>query len=252
MFTLENNCVFFKKVFMNIKNLVTDINLNFDNDGLKIFEYNTKNTLSLQIFFNRYFFNKYNFDHKISLSLNLIEFYTCLKSLREDSIFTLKIDKNNNFDVIHIQIKNDYKITNFYIQTYTNKKIFEDKIFNILYNHKFNYYHKNLIKNLISMSSITNTVNMKIKNNILFLEGKDDFTSQITEIKMDSINSLKNNNNINLDNFIIKELIYIINSCRIFDNNEFHIEKNKPLLFYNYSENVYFKIYIIPIQYSHY
>lgn len=252
-FLVLDNSIFLKKIFMNVKNIFTEINLIFDIDGLKIYEYNSKNTLCLQIFINKHFFDKYEFNKKISINLNLIEFYKCLKPLRENSALIFEIIDNIQSPQIKVQIKKNYKITNFNMNIkINNKTLIENGLLNILLKQKFIVDNKNIIKNLTSMQYISSEVNIKIKDNLLILEGKDDFNSQITQIQINSIPTSSKELDLNLNNYILKEIMTILNCSLIFKYNELHVEKNKPLLFNNYSENIYFKIYLLPNQNSHY
>lgn len=240
-----NNSILFKKIILTLKNIFSETILKFNNDGLLISEFNNNNSIFIEIFFNKYFFNQYELDNSIYLNINLIEFYKCLKSVKDNTSVSFEIfDKNN----LKINVFNKNHTTEYLIKINIINKVFNHDM-NIFLKNKIIIQNKSLVKALETMITFTNLVLITIEEKKIILVGKDDFNHQTTELNLDNQNIVNEKDNICNIYFDIKSLNYILNFGNYFCNQELHYStsKNKPFKLYFYSENIYIQAFISPI-----
>jgi proliferating cell nuclear antigen len=104
----------FRILIEALKEILTDANFEFDENGLKIVAMDSTHTVLVHLRLNAENLEEYKCLSKIVLGINLINFYKLMKILGNNDVLQLYVD-DENLSVLNIMIKNSEKnsITNF-------------------------------------------------------------------------------------------------------------------------------------------
>jgi len=104
----------FRILIEALKEILTDANFEFDENGLKIVAMDSTHTVLVHLRLNAEKLEKYECKKKIVLGINLINFYKLMKILGNNDVLQLYVD-DENLSVLNIKIQNSEKnsITNF-------------------------------------------------------------------------------------------------------------------------------------------
>ncbi len=104
----------FRILIEALKEILTDANFEFDENGLKIVAMDSTHTVLVHLRLNADKLEKYVCQKKIVLGINLINFYKLMKILGNNDVLQLYVD-DENLSVLNITIQNSEKnaITNF-------------------------------------------------------------------------------------------------------------------------------------------
>ena len=104
----------FRILIEALKEILTDANFEFDENGLKIVAMDSTHTVLVHLRLNAENLEEYKCLKKIVLGINLINFYKLMKILGNNDVLQLYVD-DENLSVLNIMIKNSEKnsITNF-------------------------------------------------------------------------------------------------------------------------------------------
>jgi proliferating cell nuclear antigen len=104
----------FRILIEALKEILTDANFEFDENGLKIVAMDSTHTVLVHLRLNAENLEEYSCQKKIILGINLINFYKLMKILGNNDVLQLYVD-DENLSVLNIMIKNSEKnaVTNF-------------------------------------------------------------------------------------------------------------------------------------------
>lgn len=178
----------FKQVIDALKDILMDVNFEFDEEGLKIVAMNTSHVVLIQVNMEGEKFEHYYCKKKIDIGLNLLKLYTIIKTISNGDTLTLYIEEEepNKLGVLienpDKNIKSTYMLSMLDID---NLGIPEIPIDNI--NTKTIKIQSVFFQKLIrDMYNIADNVEIRnIKNEIEF-KCKGDFCEQKTELEGDN------------------------------------------------------------------
>ena len=98
----------FRILIEALKEILTDANFEFDDDGLKIVAMDSTHTVLVHLRLNANNLEKYFCKNKIVLGINLINFYKLMKILGNNDTLELFMDESN-LSVLNIIIRNSEK-----------------------------------------------------------------------------------------------------------------------------------------------
>lgn len=235
-------CNTFKKLIQNIKNIIIEIDLILDVDGLKIININNDNDIYIDFFISRNYFDEYRIKSKVIISIQIYELYKCLKTCRERDIICLNKIKDSYFELI---ISNKTKISKFEIKC-QHIENYNEKLFHCLLNNKFKTNIESFLSVLQSLVTFTDIVSISIENNKLKFIGADDNIEQESIILLEK--NVVNNVLVGSTRFNLLKLINLIKFGIILNNSEISLEYNKPIqLLFGNENNIYMNIFLSPI-----
>jgi len=113
--TLKNNISLFKKILETIKNYSNIINIKFTKNNLELQIIDDIKINIINIILKIDYFEKFNIDFEILITLNINDLNKIFKMLNKTNIITLNLKKNNNILNIYSDynenIKKIFKIT---------------------------------------------------------------------------------------------------------------------------------------------
>ena len=113
--TVQTNS--FKNLFESLKEILTDINIEFSKDGLKIISMDaTTQTILVHLKLDNEKFEYYYCREKIVIGLNLPNFFKIIKTITNNDVLSLYINLKNQ-NLIGIKIENSDKnyLTNYFL-----------------------------------------------------------------------------------------------------------------------------------------
>jgi proliferating cell nuclear antigen len=167
-----------KILIESLKEVLTDINLYFDTNGLKIMTMDTSRVALVYVRLHEDHFEEYHCESKIMCGINMIYFFKLLKTVGNNDVLTLFIRKNN-FNELGIRIENKEKntVTESYLKMLD---ISEEKleIPDIQYDSVISMPSVDFQKYCRDLSVISNRVSITSNDSKFILESNGDFASQ--------------------------------------------------------------------------
>lgn len=226
----------FKQVIDALKDILMDVNFEFDEQGLKISAMNTSHVVLIQVNMDGDKFEEYSCKKKIYVGLNLLKLYTIIKTISTGDTLELfieeedpnklgilienpdrKVKSNYRLSMLDIDVFNipdipvdDYNTTNIKIQSTFFQKLIRD-----MYN----------IADNVEICSIQNEIKFKCKGDFCeqttILEGDDNLTIDIKNSEdkkiIQGVFSLK----------YIQQFTKCTNLCQVV---EIDLKNEKPIL----------------------
>lgn len=100
-----------KKLFESLKEVLIDVNLIFDKDGMKILAMNNSQTLLVYFKIDKDNLEHYYVRDRFLAGVNVLTFFKQIKSGGSDDALFIYIDEHDN-DRMHIQYRNKIKVSN--------------------------------------------------------------------------------------------------------------------------------------------
>jgi proliferating cell nuclear antigen len=167
-----------KILIESLKEVLTDINLYFDSNGLKIMTMDTARVALVYVRLHQEHFEEYQCDSKIMCGINMIYFFKLLKTVGNNDVLTLFI-RTNSLNELGIRIENKEKntVTESYLKMLD---ISEEKldIPDIQYDSVISMPSVDFQKYCRDLSVISNKVCIISNESKFILESNGDFASQ--------------------------------------------------------------------------
>jgi proliferating cell nuclear antigen len=215
----------------SLKEVLTDINLYFDNNGLKVMTMDNARVALVYVRLLKDNFEEYHCNNKIMCGINMIYFFKLLKTVSNNDVLTIFI-KNPNLNELGIRIENKEKntITESYLKMLD---ISEEKleIPDIVYDSVISMPSVDLQKYCRDLSVISNQVTITSTESRFILQSTGDFASQkiiIGEAQNGLIFSKKNQNVSEI--FDLKYINSFTKSTNLCSTVEIFLKKEYPLV----------------------
>jgi len=215
----------------SLKEVLTDINLYFDQNGLKIMTMDNARVALVYVRLNKDKFEEYHINQNIVCGINMIYLYKLLKTVSNNDVLSIFIN-NNNTNELGIRIENKEKntITESYLKML---EISEEQldIPDIQYDSVISMPSVDLQKYCRDLSIISNNVSITNVNSTFILEARGDFASQkiiIGETQNGLVFSKKNQNV--SETFDLKYLNSFTKSTNLCSTVEIFLKTEYPLV----------------------
>jgi proliferating cell nuclear antigen len=223
----------FKVLIEALKELISDVTIQFDNTGLKIISTDNSKCILVHLKLEASKFEFFSCKQPIDIGLNMLNLYKLIKTINNNDILTLFID-SHEINYLGIKIENNDKnsktVFKLNLLDLDNSKIVID---DVSFTTVINLPCCDFQKLCRDMYSISETVEIKNINNQLILSCVGDFCSQETII-IDNETGSKFINNKNVDEitqgiFSLKYLVLftkctnLCNTCELFIKNDYPI-----------------------------
>ena len=215
----------------SLKEVLTDINLYFDSNGLKIMTMDNARVALVYVRLIKDNFEEYYCNSKNMCGINMIYFFKILKTVSNNDVLTLFIRKNSMNELgIRIENKEKNTVTESYLKMLD---ISEEKleIPDIQYDSVISMPSVDLQKYCRDLSVISNQVVISSTESKFILESNGDFASQkiiIGEAQNGLIFSKKNQNV--SEKFDLKYLNSFTKSTNLCSTVEIFLKKEYPLV----------------------
>ena len=220
-----------KMLVESLKEVLTDINLYFDNNGLKIMTMDNARVALVYVRLIKDNFEEYQCKNKIMCGINMIYLFKLLKTVSNSDVLTIFI-RSNLINELGIRIENKEKntITESYLKMLD---ISEEKleIPDIIYDSVISMPSVDLQKYCRDLSVISNKVTIVSTESRFILESNGDFASQkiiIGEAQNGLIFSKKNQNV--SETFDLKYLNSFTKSTNLCSTVEIFLKREYPLV----------------------
>ena len=220
-----------KILIESLKEVLTDINLYFDSNGLKIMTMDNARIALVYVRLLKDNFEEYKCESKIICGINMIYLFKLLKTVGNSDVLTLFIKKKLQNELgIRIENKEKNTITESYLKLLD---ISEEKleIPNIQYDSVISMPSIDLQKYCRDLSVISNQVSISSTESKFILESNGDFASQkiiIGEAQNGLIFSKKNQNV--SETFDLKYLNSFTKSTNLCSTVEIFLKNEYPLI----------------------
>jgi proliferating cell nuclear antigen len=215
----------------SLKEVLTDINLYFDSNGLKIMTMDNARVALIYVRLIKDNFEEYSCKNKIMCGINMIYLFKLLKTVGNSDVLTLFIKASTPNELgIRIENKEKNTITESFLKMLD---ISEEKleIPDIQYDSVISMPSVDFQKYCRDLSVISNQVTITSTESRFILESNGDFASQkiiIGEAQNGLIFS-KNNQNV-AETFDLKYLNSYTKSTNLFSTVEIFLKKEYPLV----------------------
>lgn len=220
-----------KILIESLKEVLTDINIYFDQNGVKIMTMDNSRVALVYVRLLKDNFEEYSCDSRQMCGINMIYFFKLLKTVGNSDVLTLFIKKNNNNELgIRIENKEKNTVTESYLKMLD---ISEEKleIPDISYDSVISMPSIDLQKYCRDLAIISNQVNISSTESKFILESNGDFATQkiiIGEAQNGLIFSKKNQNV--SETFDLKYLNSFTKSTNLCSTVEIFLKCNFPLV----------------------
>jgi proliferating cell nuclear antigen len=220
-----------KILIESLKEVLTDINLYFDQNGMKIMTMDNARVALVYVRLLKDNFEEFIIQSKIVCGINMIYLFKLLKTVGNNDVLTLFIKKDMSNELgIRIENKEKNTVTESYLKMLD---ISEEKldIPDIQYDSVISMPSVDLQKYCRDLSIISNNVNITSNNSKFILEAKGDFASQkimIGETQNGLIFSKKNQHV--SETFDLKYLNSFTKSTNLCSTVEIFLKMDYPLV----------------------
>lgn len=224
----------FKILVEALKELLTDTNIDFDENGLKIVAMDTSHCVLAHVKLDASKFESYACKNRFTIGVNMLNLYKLIRTINSNDTLTLFIESS---DVNHLGIKIEngeknskttYKLN---LLDLDNQKISID---NAEFNTVINLPSVDFQKICRDMNNIAEMVEIKNISNQLILSCKGDFCSQETVI-VDNDNGINCINNKTRDDIVqgvfnLKYLVLFTKATNLSSTVELLLKNDYPLV----------------------
>jgi len=225
--TVQSNAI--RILFEALKDILTDVNLQFSEDGIKIISMDGSKQAVINLKLEANKFEKFYCKNPLRAGLNMTSLYKIIKSVKNSDIITMYITETNTTK-LHIEIENKEKKTN--ILTVLKLLDIDEDILDIpniefdtvktMPSNDFQSYVREL-------SIITNKIKLESINNTFFLSGEGDFAE--TRIMVGDSNNIEiKNEHDAYGTFYIKYLLLFTKSTNLCTTVEIYLKNKFPLI----------------------
>ena len=220
-----------KILIESLKEVLTDINLYFDNNGLKVMTMDNARVALVYVRLLKDNFEEYYINSKIVCGINMIYLFKLLKTVSNNDVLTIFIKRDSSHELgIRIENKEKNTITESYLKMLD---LLEEKleIPDIQYDSVISMPSVDLQKYCRDLSIISNVVTISNINTSFILESNGDFASQkiiVGETQNGLVFSKKNQNVSEM--FDLKYLNAFTKSTNLCSTVEIFLKHEYPLV----------------------
>ena len=225
--TVQSNAI--RILFEALKDILTDVNLQFSNEGIKIISMDGSKQAVVNLRLEASKFEKFYCKNPMHAGLNMTSLYKIIKSVKNSDIISMYINENNTTK-LNIEIENKEKKTN--ILTVLKLLDIDEDILDIpniefdtvktMPSNDFQSYVREL-------SIITNKIKLESYNNTFYMSGEGDFAE--TKIVIGDSNNIELQNEHNASGiFYIKYLLLFTKSTNLCTTVEIYLKNKFPLI----------------------
>lgn len=226
----------FKIIVETLKEILTDVNIEFSRDYIKIVKLDVSLTVLVNMKLETENFEKYECNYTeeepLSVGVNIFNLFKLLKTIGNDDILSLIIDSENS-GILEINIENDTKnsLTRYslnLIEVDEKKFTLPEMEFESIVTFNASSFQK-IIKDC---NALSDTIEIKTYNNQLIFSCMGDFAAQETIIgeKTDDIKFDKCGPTIVQGCFLIKYLMSFIKFTNLSNNIKIFLKNDYPLI----------------------
>lgn len=225
--TVQSNAI--RILFEALKDILTDINLQISNEGLKIISMDGSKQAVVNLKLEANKFEKFYCKNSMKAGLNMTSLYKIIKNIKNSDVVTFYILSNSSTN-LNIEIENKEKKTN--ILTVLKLLDIDEDILDIpniefttvktMPSNDFQSYIREL-------AIITNKITLESNNNSFSLFGKGDFAE--TKINVGDSNMLDiKTEHCAVGTFYIKYLLLFTKSTNLCTTVEIYLKDKFPLI----------------------
>jgi proliferating cell nuclear antigen PCNA len=227
----------FKKLFEALKEVIVDVNLIFDLDGLKIYAMNSHKTALVFFKIKKDSLEHYYVKERFLAGINIITFFKQLKSGQSDDILFMNVDSRYS-DTMGITYTSGFRES---CAKYSLMNVDEEEHFNQKYEYSSNIkVRANVLQDTIKdLAQITKYIEIKsIGHQLIFSTASiNDFDSLITKditikLEQDSISGNVDSDEIIQGVFDIELIVRFVKSTTINPNGfvKMYLKNDTPLI----------------------
>jgi proliferating cell nuclear antigen len=225
--TVQSNAI--RILFEALKDILTDVNLQFSSDGIKIISMDGSKQAVINLKLEASKFEKFYCRSPMCAGLNMTSLYKIIKSVKNSDIITMYITEANTTK-LHIEIENKEKKTN--ILTVLKLLDIDEDILdipNIAFDTVKTMPSNDFQSYVRELSIITNKIRLESLNSTFSLSGEGDFAE--TKIVVGDSNSVEIKNEHNASGtFYIKYLLLFTKSTNLCTTVEIYLKDKYPLI----------------------
>lgn len=225
----------FRGCFEALKDILTETTISFDKNGLKIMTIDSSHTVLVYLKLDAGKFESYSCesDSQISVGINMIQFYTIIKTITNNDTLILYIEEANTSSLV-IQIDNGNKNTS----TTTQLSLLDltDKVYEIPVT-KFEFIvqmkSNDFQKYMRDMNSRADAVEIEVYGKQMYLRGKGDFAkTEMILSESDDMVFIQNSkdNNIVQGIFLLKQLVTFTKCTNLSSTVDIYLKNDYPLI----------------------
>ncbi len=220
-----------KVLIESLKEVLSDINISFDSNGMKIMTMDNSRVALVYVRLQKDNFEAFHCDQSFFIGVNMIYFFKLLKTVGNNDVLTLFINKNNT-EELGIRIENKEKNT--VMESYLKTLDIEEEKFvipDIEYDSVISMPSADLLKYIRDLSVISNAVSISSTESKFVLESVGDFATQriiIGEAQNGLIFSKKNQSI--SETFDLKYLNSFTKSTNLCSTVEIFLKSSFPLI----------------------
>ena len=224
----------FRTLLDALKEIVTETNISFDKDGLKIKTMDTSHTVLVHLKLDASKFEKYECKRPITIGVNMIHFFKLTRSITTTDLLTLYVDEEN-MNILGIQIENSVKksVKNIRLHLLSlNNKNFSvpPKEFDFVVNMPSSVFQK-ICRD---MNTITEVIDIKATDKCVYFRGKGDFADQeftIAETK-DGLHFIKGGRSHGIVQgvFLLKHLLTFTRCTNLSESIDIYLANDYPII----------------------
>lgn len=225
--TVQSNAI--RILFEALKDILTDVNLQISNDGLKIISMDGSKQAVVNLKLEASKFEKFHCFKPIKAGINMTSLYKIIKSVKNSDIITFYILQESSTK-LHIEIENKEKKT-VILTVLKLLDLDEDllEIPNIAFDTVKTMPSNDFQSYIRELSIITNKIKLESVNNTFSLSGEGDFAE--TKINVgDSNNDELARTHSSSGTFYIKYLLLFTKSTNLCTTVEIYLKNKFPLI----------------------
>jgi len=225
----------FKQVIDALKEILMDVNLEFDQTGMKIVALDNTHVVLVYLKLDADKFEKYYCEKKIYVGINMLKLHYLIKTISNNDVLTLFVDRQNS-NYFGIQIENEQKN----LKTLYKLSMLDIDVLNIQippadFQTVINMPSVDLQKIIRDMHNLTDFIEIRNVGNQITFSCKGDFCTQETVLGTDknpnvSITNSENKQEIIQGIYSIKYLISFTKCTSLSNNVELYIKNTYPLI----------------------
>jgi proliferating cell nuclear antigen len=225
--TVQSNAI--RILFEALKDILTDVNLQFSDDGIKIISMDGSKQAVINLKLDASKFEKFYCKSPMRAGLNMTSLYKIIKSVKNSDIITMYITESNTTK-LNIEIENKEKKTN--ILTVLKLLDIDEDILdipNIAFDTVKTMPSNDFQSYVRELSIITNKIKLESVNNTFSMSGEGDFAE--TRIVVGDSNNIELDNQHNASGtFYIKYLLLFTKSTNLCTTVEIYLKNKFPLI----------------------
>lgn len=225
----------FKQVIDALKEILMDVNLEFDHTGMKIVALDNTHVVLVHLKLDADKFETYYCEKKLYVGINMLKLHYLIKTISNNDVLTLFIDRNNS-NYLGIQIENEEKN----LKTLYKLSMLDIDVLNIQippadFQTVITMPSVDLQKIIRDMHNLADFIEVRNVDNQLTFSCKGDFCSQETVLGTDKnpnifITSSENRQEIIQGVYSIKYLISFTKCTSLSSTVEMYIKNMYPLI----------------------